>query len=103
MTNSDLPVVVMNHALLSGDEDHTIINADEITDILFEYEDKISAVFCGHYHDGLHSKIGSIPYVAFKALCMGEAVTCAVVEIDNSLVKITGCGDESSVQIKKEK
>ncbi len=100
---SSKPVVVMTHALLSGDEDHTINNADEITDILMEYEDKIAAVFCGHYHDGLQSKIGSIPYVVFKALCMGEALTCAVVEIEDSLVKVTGYGDEPTIQIKKEK
>ena len=103
IASSDLPVVVMTHALLKGDEDHTIKNTDEITDILFEYEDKIAAVFCGHYHFGLCSKLGSIPYVVFKALCMGEAVTCAVVEIEDNLVNITGYGDEPSVQIKKEK
>ncbi len=103
IAESELPVVVMTHALLSGDEDHTINNADEITDILSEYEDKIAAVFCGHYHDGLHSKIGSIPYVVFKALCMGETLTCAVVEIEENLVNITGCGDEPSIHIKKEK
>ena len=107
IANSDLPVVVMTHALLSpgetDDEDHTIINADEITDILYEYEDKIAAVFCGHYHDGLHSKLGSIPYVVFKALCMGETLTCAVVEIEENYVKVMGYGDEPSVQIKKEK
>ncbi len=103
IAKSAKPVVVMTHALLAGDEDHTIKNADEITDILYRYEEKIAAVFCGHYHDGLHSKIGSIPYVAFKALCMGETLTCAVVEIKDSLVKITGYGDEPSIQIKKEK
>ena len=107
IAESELPVVVMTHTLLSpgetDDEDHTIINADEITDILFEYEEKIAAVFCGHYHFGLHSKLGSIPYVAFKALCMGETLTCAVVEIEDNLVNITGYGDEPSVQIKKEK
>ncbi len=107
ISKSEKPVVVMTHALLSpgetDDEDHTIINADEITDILYRYEDKIAAVFCGHYHVGLHSKLGSIPYVAFKALCMGETLTCAVVEIKDNLVKITGYGDEPSVQIKKEK
>lgn len=103
IAGSEKPVVVMTHALLSGDEDHTIINAEEIINILLEFEDKIAAVFCGHYHDGLHSKIGSIPYVAFKALCMGETLTCAVVEIKDSFVKITGYGDEPSIQIKKEK
>ena len=103
ISHSDKPVVVMTHAILSGDEDHTINNADEIKDILLEYEEKIAAVFCGHYHDGLHSKISSIPYVVFKALCMGEAFTCAVVEITTDSVKITGYGDEPSIQIKKEK
>ena len=103
IAKSDLPVVVMTHALFEGDEDHTIKNADEIKDILFEFEDKIAALFCGHYHFGLNSKIGSIPYVVFKALCMGEKLTCAVVEIEDSLVKVTGYGDESTIQIKKEK
>ncbi len=99
------PVVVMTHALVSpgttGDEDHIIKNADEITDILFEYEDKIAAVFCGHYHGGHSAKIGSIPYVVFKALCMGTALTCAVVEISDGKVKITGYGDEPSIEIIK--
>ncbi len=103
IAQSDKPVVVMTHAIISGDEDHTINNADEIIDILSEYESKIAAVFCGHYHDGLNAKIGSVPYVVFKALCMGEAVTCAVVELDGSLVKITGYGNEPSIQIIKEK
>ena len=103
ISQSGKPVAVMTHALLSGDEDHTIINADEIISILLEHEDKIAAVFCGHYHFGQHSKIGSIPYVVFKALCMGETLTCAVVEIKDNLVNITGYGDEPSIQIKKEK
>lgn len=107
IASSSKAVVVMTHALLSpdetDDEDHTIINADEITDILFEYEDKIAAVFCGHYHDGLSSKICSIPYVVFKALCMGETLTCAVVEIKDNLVNVTGYGNEPTIQLKKEK
>ena len=103
IAKSDLPVVVMTHALFEGDEDHTIKNADEITDILLEYEDKVAALFCGHYHAGLSSKIGSIPYIVFKALCMGTAVTFAVVEIEENYVKVTGYGDEPSIQIKKEK
>ena len=103
IASSAKPVVVMTHALLAGDEDHTINNAQELIDILLEYEDKIAAVFCGHYHDGLHSKIGTIPYVAFKALCMGDTLTCAVVEIENSVVQITGYGNEPSIRIKKEK
>lgn len=105
IASSEKPVVVMTHALVSqgntDDEDHIIINADEITDILFEYEEKIAAVFCGHYHMGHSAKIGSIPYVVFKALCMGTAVTCAVVEINDGKVKITGYGDEPSIEINR--
>lgn len=103
---SSKPVVVMTHALVSpgttGDEDHVINNADEITDILLELEDKIAAVLCGHYHNGHSAKIGSIPYVVFKALCMGTATTCAVVEINDGKVIITGYGDEPSIEIKKQ-
>lgn len=102
---SSKPVVVMTHALISpgdtGDEDHIIINSGEITDILLEFEEKIAAVFCGHYHSGHCAKIGSIPYVVFKALCMGKAITCASVEITDGKVKITGYGDEPSIEIKK--
>jgi len=105
ISSTDKKVVVMTHALISpgttDDEDHIILNADEITDILFEYEDKIAAVFCGHYHNGHSAKIGSIPYVVFKALCMGTATTCAVVEINDGKVIITGYGDEPSIQINK--
>lgn len=105
ISSTDKKVVVMTHALVSpgttDDEDHIILNADEITDILFEYEDKIAAVFCGHYHYGHSAKIGSIPYVVFKAMCMGTAITCAVVEINDGKVKITGYGDEPSIQINK--
>ncbi len=105
IASSEKPVVVMTHALVSqgdtDDEDHIIINADEITDILFEYEEKIAAVFCGHYHAGHSAKIGNIPYVVFKALCMGTAVTCAVVEINDGKVKITGYGDEPSIEINR--
>ncbi len=105
IASSDKPVVVMTHALVSpgntDDEDHVIINADEITDILFRYEEKIAAVFCGHYHAGLNAKIGKIPYVVFKSICMGTAVTCAVVEISEGKVRITGYGDEPSIEIKK--
>ena len=91
-------VVVMTHVVVAlGDEDHTLNNSDEITEILLENENKIAAVFCGHYHNGFSSKIGSIPLVVFKALCMGESVTCAVVEINENQVNITGYGDEPSL------
>lgn len=60
--NSAKPVVVMTHVVLAfGDEDHTLNNAGEITDILLANESKIAAVFCGHYHDGLSARIGNIP------------------------------------------
>ncbi|MBQ3604286.1 MAG: metallophosphoesterase [Clostridia bacterium] len=96
------PVVVMTHVVVAlGDEDHTLNNSDEITDILLENQDKIAAVFCGHYHDGFSARIGNIPYVVFKALCMGESVTCAVVEIKENQVNITGYGDEPSVRFER--
>ncbi len=114
LENSEKPVVIFSHIVLRPDttdgldeeerlylDKHILNNSDEVTEILLANQEKIPAVFCGHYHTGLISKIGSIPFVIFKALCMGEAVTCAEVEITENGVKITGHGDEVSTEIRK--
>ncbi len=99
--NTSKRVVIFTHILLSAantDEvDHILNNASEVTDILLANEDKITAVFCGHYHFGMQAKIGKIPYFVAKAMTLGEEVTCATVEITDKKVKITGYGDEVSV------
>ena len=99
--NSKKRAVVFTHILLSSadtDEvDHILNNANEVTDILLANEEKIAAVFCGHYHFGMQKRIGNIPYFVFKSMCLGEKVTCATVEITDKKVKITGYGDEESV------
>ncbi len=99
--NSTKPVVVFTHIMLSpcgtDEVDHILNNAEEVTDILLSNEEKIVAVFSGHYHFGMQSKISNIPYVTFKAMCMGDAVTCAEVEITDKNVVITGHGDEVSI------
>ncbi len=95
---ADKNVVVLTHILLTAgetdEEDHILNNADEVQKILLDNEEKIALVCCGHYHWGMSEKIGSIPAITFKALCTGEAVTCAVVELDGMNIKIKGFGDE---------
>ncbi len=101
LENSTKPVVIFTHILLvSGVEnevDHILNNADEVKEILLANEEKVTAVFFGHYHFGTTAKIGSIPTVTFKGLCMGKEITCAEVEITDGKIVITGHGDEDSV------
>lgn len=96
--NSSKPVVVLTHVLLTAGEtdevDHILNNADEVQKILLANEEKIALVCCGHYHWGMSEKIGSIPALTFKALCTGEAVTCAVVEVNGMNITVKGFGDE---------
>lgn len=96
------PIVILTHVLLSaagtGEINHVLKNADEITALLLLHEEKIAAVLCGHCHRGMHGTIGKIPYVVFRSLCTEDAMNCAVVELSNGTVTVTGYGDEPSIR-----
>ncbi len=102
---SEKPVVIFTHILLTAgetnEEDHILNNADEVQAILLKYEDKIAATFSGHYHWGMSEKIGSIPAITLRSICMGENNTFAVIEIEGKTVKINGFGDEESREYKR--
>ncbi len=105
LSQAQKPVVVFTHIMLSNggtsEEKHILNNSDEVCQILLAHEDKIAAVFCGHYHWGMNLRIGSIPYVTLHSFCMGEEISCATVEIKDGCVALTGHGRQPSVRYER--
>lgn len=81
---------------------HYILNRDKIMDVLC-CNDKIRAVFSGHYHDGSVMLIDGKPFVIFRSMAEGGECTFADVEIDDETLKITGHGRQESFTLTAEK
>ncbi len=81
---------------------HYILNRNAVLDILRD-NDKIRAVFSGHYHDGSIMLLNGKPFVIFRGMAIGEECTFADVEIDDETLKITGHGRQESFMLTTEK
>ena len=93
------PILVFCHELFlrgryeNTADGHVMKNRDRAMEI-FARGGKVKAVFCGHCHDGDFVVHNGIPYLTFRALCLGESHTCAVVTVENGIADVKGFGLE---------
>lgn len=99
--NAEKPVLVFCHELFvlreyeNADDGLVLRNRDRALAI-FEKSDKVRGVFCGHCHTGDFTRLDGIPYLTFCALCLREEGTCAVLTVEDGVVRVEGHGLEPS-------
>ena len=82
--------VVLCHQNLDdrGSDPHLVGNASAVRSLLEEYRERVLCVLQGHCHSGARSLCGGIPYITLPALCEGEAIPYALVEIRGRKVAV---------------
>ena len=73
LSESDMPAAVFLHHNIDPavPEDHRLYNADALFRGIGG-SNRVKAVFQGHYHPGMRSVYGDIPYVTLPAVCENE-------------------------------
>jgi alkaline phosphatase len=103
LTASTLPVLIFCHPcflLKEGwvEELHLIRNRSTLMN-MFAESGKVSAVFCGHYHEGDFQYRDGIPYFTLAAMCEGERNTYAVVTVGDNRILVEGRGNQASFDV----
>lgn len=92
LEQSDQPVIVFVHQLLSGSGSVYIKNAGDVRTVL-ENSKKVAAVFHGHHHAGDYQLINGIHYYTLKAVVEGSGYddnSYAIVTINSDQIHIYG-------------
>lgn len=101
---TQLPVIVFVHQLLSGEGSVYIKNAAEVRSVL-EESNKVMSVFHGHHHAGDYQFINGIHYYTLKAVVEGsgyENNSYVIVNINSDGIKIDGYRKAVSKQLEIE-
>ncbi len=101
VAESEKPVLLFSHALLQSEDAnqrrHEVKNSELVRELIAQ-SDQIRAVFSAHYHPGWFTRMEQRPYVVFSALCEGEDCTCAVVEVTQTHLSVSGHGAQKSIR-----
>jgi hypothetical protein len=90
---SETPVIVFLHQQLDGEGAYFVKNAADVRRVL-EVSGKVLAVFQGHRHEGMFTRINGLPYYTLKGMIEGrgpDQTAFAVVEVEpDREIRITG-------------
>jgi alkaline phosphatase len=71
LTRSPKPAIILLHQQLDGVGDYFVKNAPDVRRIL-ERSGRVRAVFQGHRHEGMFTRISGIPYYTLKGMIEGS-------------------------------
>jgi len=90
---SSAPAIVCIHQQLDGEGEYFVKNAADVRRVL-EASGKVLAVFQGHRHEGMFTRINGLPYYTLKGMIEGsgpDQTAFAVVEVEpDREIRITG-------------
>lgn len=95
------PIMIPDfHADVGTKRNHCVINRDELFAIIDD-NPKIRGMFSGHYHDGGIMTNNGKPYLIFRAMCVENECTYAVVSVNDDMLTVEGHGMQESYRLGK--